>query len=61
MFAEDGDINEPNEVVWKLIENNKDIAYENFFSNEVECLVISCQMMENQKFKCYFLFLSKRD
>ena len=60
IFAVDGDIDEPNEVVWKLIENNKDVAFENFFSNNVECLVISCQMMDNQKFKCYFLFLSKR-
>ena len=60
MFVEDGDVNDPNEVVWKLIENNKDIAYESFFSNEIECLAISCKMLEKQKFKCYFLFLSKR-
>ena len=61
LFTVDGDANEPNDVVWNLIENNKDIAYENFFSNSVECLVISCQMMEKEKFKCYFLFLSKRN
>ena len=61
LFTVDGDVNEPNDVVWNLIENNKDIAYENFFSNFVECLVISCQMMEKQKFKCYFLFLSKKN
>lgn len=61
LFDIDGDINEPNEVVWKLIENNKDTAYINFFSNTIECLVISCQMTDNQKFKCYFLFLSKRN
>ena len=60
MFAVDGDINEPNEVVWKLIKNNKDIAFENFFSNDIECLVISCQILDNHKFKCYFLFLSKK-
>lgn len=60
IFDEDGDINEPNEVVWKLIKNNKDIAYENFFSNDIEYLVISCQMIDNKKFKCYFLFLSKK-
>ena len=59
LFVVDGDTNEPNEVVWKLIENNKDTAYENFFSNNIECLAVSCQMIDNQKFKCYFLFLSK--
>ena len=59
LFVIDGDINEPNEVVWKLIENNKDIAEKLFFSNSVECLVISCQICNPGNFKCYFLFLSK--
>ena len=59
LFVIDGDINEPNEVVWKLIENNKDIAEKYIFSNSVEFLVISCQKINPENFKSYFLFLSK--
>ena len=61
LYSVEGDINNPNEVVWKLIKNNKDIAFDTFFSNNIECLVISCQMINNQKFNSYFLFLSKRN
>ena len=60
LFVIDGDINEPNEIVWKLIENNKNIAYDTFFSNSVESLAISCQKINHEKFRCYFLFLSKK-
>ena len=60
LFVIDGDIDNSNEVVWKLIEKNKSIAMETFFSNAIDCLVISCQMINNQNFKCYFLFLSKK-
>ena len=60
LFVIDGDVDEPNEVVWKLIEDNKNIAYETFFSNSIENLTISCQKINNKKFKCYFLFLSKK-
>lgn len=60
IFVEDGDINNPNGVVWKLIEKNKNIALETFFSNSIDCLVISCQKINKQKFKCFFLFLSKK-
>lgn len=60
LFIINGDINNSNEVVWKLIQDNKDIAYETFFSNNVDCLAISCQKtQEKNKFKCYFLILSK--
>lgn len=56
------DINKPNEVVWKLIEKNKDIAYETFFKNNFEYLIISChQIPDNENFKCYFLLLSKKN
>ena len=62
LFVIDGDINNSNEVIWKLIENNKDNAYETFFSNKIDCLVISCKKThEKNKFKCYFLFLSKKN
>lgn len=60
LYVVEGDINDSKEVVWKLIEDNKDIAYETFFSNKIDCLVLSCQKShEKNKFKCYFLFLSK--
>ena len=62
LFLIEGDKNNSNEVVWKLIENNKDNAYETFFSNKIDFLVISCKKApEKNKFKCYFLFLSKRN
>lgn len=62
LFVVDGDINNPNEVVWKLIKDNKDISYETFFSNSIEFIVISCQpMLEEQKFKSYFLLLFKKN
>ena len=45
---------------YNLFLNNKDTAFETFFSTNIEYLVISCQKKayDNQKFKCYFLFLS---
>ena len=61
LFVIDGDVNDPTEVVWKLIENNKNIAFETFFTSSIESLVISCQMTSKQNFKCYFLFLSKKN
>ena len=61
LFVIDGDYNNSNEVVWKLIENNKFNAFETIFSNKIDCLVISCKKThEKNKFKCYFLFLSKK-
>ena len=61
LFIIDGDKNNAREVVWTLIENNKNIAYETFFSNKIDFLVISCKKAhEKNKFKCYFLFLSKK-
>lgn len=60
LFIISGDINNSNEVVWKLIQDNKDIAYETFFTNNIDCLAISCQKgQEKNTFKCYFLVLSK--
>lgn len=61
LYIVDGVLNNPNEVVWKLIKKNKNIAMETFFSNNIECLVVSCQITSNQNFICYFLFLSKRN
>ena len=62
LFSVEADINKPNEVVWKLIEKNKDIAYETFFKNNFEYLIISChQIPDNENFKCYFLLLSKKN
>jgi len=56
-----GELNNPNEVIWALLKNNKEKAYELFFSNNIESLVISCQIINNNKnFRCYFLFLSKK-
>ena len=62
LFVSEAEIDNPNEPVWSLIENNKDIANEAFFSNQIEYLVISCLKKENdsQTFKCYFLLLTKR-
>ncbi len=62
LFEVEADIKYPNEAVWNLFSNNKDIAYETFFANSIEYLVISCQkkVNDNQKFKCYFLLLTKR-
>ena len=62
LFVSEAEIDKPNEPIWSLIENNKDIAYEAFFSNQIEYLVISCLKKDNdsQTFKCYFLLLTKR-
>lgn len=60
LFVIDGDTSNPNEVVWKLIEGNKDIALETFFSNKIDSLALYCQKSHNKnKFKAYFLLLSK--
>ena len=62
IFEVEAEISHPNDAVWNLFSNNKDIAYETFFSNNLEYLLISCQknVGDNNKFKCYFLLLSKR-
>ena len=62
LFVSEAEIDKPNEPIWSLIENNKDIANEAFFSNQIEYLVISCLKKDNdsQTFKCYFLLLTKR-
>ena len=60
LFVVEGDTSNPNEVVWKLIEDNKDIALETFFSSKIESLALCCQKSHNKnKFKAYFLLLSK--
>lgn len=57
----EGEINNQKEAIWTLIENNKDIAYETFFTNDIEFIVISCDVKdEYKKFKCYLLILSKK-
>ena len=61
LFSVEADINKPNEVIWKLIEDNKDIAYETFFFNDIEYLLISCvQIPESKNYRSYFLFLEKK-
>ena len=62
LFSVESDISKPNEVIWKLIEDNKDIAYETFFFNDIEYLLISCvQIPESENFRSYFLFLTKKE
>jgi len=63
LFVVEAEINNPNEAVWNLIYSNKDIAFETFFSNNIEYLVLSCQKKDNDNkmFKCYFLLLLKGD
>ena len=61
LFSVEDDIKKPNEVVWKLIEINKDIAYETFFNNNIQYLVVSCSQIPNKEYyKCYFLFLFEK-
>ena len=58
LFSVEADIKKPNEVIWKLIGINKDIAYETFFNNDIKYLVISCSKVPNKEYyKCYFLLL----
>ena len=62
LFSVETDISKPNEVIWKLIEDNKDIAYETFFFNDIEYLLISCvKIPESENFRSYFLFLTKKE
>jgi hypothetical protein len=62
LFSVESDISKPNEVIWKLIEDNKDIAYETFFFNDIEYLLISCvKIPESENFRSYFLFLIKKE
>lgn len=62
LFVFEGEINNQKEALWNLIEKNKSIAYETFFSNNIEYLAISCKIKDdNNKFKCYFLLLSKKN
>ena len=62
LFSVDCDISKPKEIIWKLIEDNKDIAYETFFFNDIEYLLISCvQIPESENFRSYFLFLTKKE
>ena len=61
LFSVEADISKPNEVIWKLIEDNKDIAYETFFFNDIEYLLVSCvQIPESKNYRSYFLFLEKK-
>ena len=56
----DGEINNQKDAVWNLIEDNRNTAYEIFFSNDVEFFVISCQIIDDFKnFKCFLLVLLK--
>ena len=56
----EGSINNQKEAVWILIEDNKNTAYEMFFSNDIEFFVICCQIKDDfKKFKCFLLVLSK--
>ena len=61
LYVAEAEISNPNEAVWNLIDSNKDIAFETFFSNNIEYLVLSCQKKDNDNkmFKCYFLLLLK--
>ena len=62
LFSVEADINKPNEVIWKLMEDNKDIAYETFFFNDIEYLLVSCiQIPESKNYRSYFLFLKKKE
>jgi hypothetical protein len=62
LYTVEADISKPNEVIWKLIEDNKDIAYETFFFSDFEYVLISCvQIPESKNFRSYFLFLTKKD
>jgi len=62
LFSVEADINKPNEVIWKLIQDNKDIAYETFFFNDIDYLLVSCvQIPENKSYRSYFLFLKKKE
>jgi hypothetical protein len=62
LFSVESDISKPNEVIWKLIEDNKDIAYETFFFSDFEYVLISCvQIPESKNFRSYFLFLTNKD
>jgi hypothetical protein len=62
LFYVEADISKPNEVIWKLIEENKDIAYETFFLNDIEYLLVSCvQIPGSENFRSYFLFLKKKE
>jgi hypothetical protein len=56
----DGEINNQKDAVWNLIEDNRNNAYDIFFSNDVEFFVISCQIIDDFKnFKCFLLVLLK--
>ena len=62
LFSVEADINKPNEVIWKLMEDNKDIAYETFFFDDIEYLLVSCvQIPESENYRSYFLFLKKKE
>lgn len=62
LFVIDGDIKEPNEVIWKLIETNKETALEDFFSKNIEYLIIASKTLKDkEKFKCFLLILSKKE
>ena len=62
LFSVEADINKPNEVIWKLIQDNKDIAYETFFFNDIDYLLVSCvQIPESKNYRSYFLFLKKKE
>ena len=61
LFVSEAEIDKPNEPIWSLIENNKDIAYEAFFSNQIEYLVISClkKIMIVKHLNAIFFYLQK--
>ena len=62
LFSVEADIKMPNEVIWKLIEINKDIAYDAFFRNNIQYLVVSCTKVPNKEYyKCYFLLLLEKN
>ena len=62
LYSVEADISKPNEVIWKLIEDNKDIAYETFFFNDIDYLLVSCvQIPESKNYRSYFLFLKKKE
>ena len=60
LFVVDGEVLNPKQTVWKLIKNNKDIAFDSFFNQNINYLVISChEDKDTSSLKCYYLFLTK--
>ena len=60
LYSSEGSVNNPNECIWNLIKENKDIALNEILYQNIDYFIISTiSISNNKKILAYFLLLKK--